>query len=492
MSLNDLFVASALTWFNNDGQPQRLIRDMDAVLHDSRPERVIEFRADFVADYRGLAVHASAERLVRWDDRPPSVIFRDGFLPWYRPAQGDQLNLDRMDLETYVSGNERSIFVGTARYYRQNNRVMRWVPRVIADRYEYEVYAFGGIDVNLSLGGSHRYWNQREIAFPGGIRPEFIRTAREHDADGRVVRIWANAGFDVSASGIHHSPRLPELPDAVHGASVEVVYWFGQDESDGLFHRAPRSANETDPMREEGEPKEDDLASDAVVGHPPRACFTVPETKDTYFFGGTQYAHIGVAEDTVISGRKNICEEWQSLKQARFATVDAVMPVPSISGEAYFFCGKKYVRIEVKPNASGDRIVSGPFAISDQWASLREAGFETVDAVLPVAARQGQEAYMFSGSKYVRVGIKPGTLEDSLLAGPQDIDWGWKSLKKAGFSTLDSALPVPGVQDDAYFFSGTYYARIKFHPTAYNDELVGSGVSSTRENWKSLVETLIY
>lgn len=218
----------------------------------------------------------------------------------------------------------------------------------------------------------------------------------------------------------------------------------------------------------------------------------MPKTTETYFFGGTQYAHIGVAEGTVISGRKNICEEWQSLKQARFATVDAVMPVPSKPGEAYFFCGKKYVRIEVKPNASGDCIIGGPFSISDRWASIREAKFETVDAVLPIEARQVQEAYMFSGNKYVRVGIKPGTLEDSLLAEPTDIYWGWKSLKKAGFSTVDSALPVPGIEGDAYFFSGTFYARIKFHPTVYDDELVGSGVSSTKENWKSLVETLIY
>lgn len=73
-----------------------------------------------------------------------------------------------------------------------------WMPRNITKKFEYEVFTPGGIDVNLSMGRFHGYWNQREVLFPGGILPRFIRTAREYDASGYIVAMWANGGFDIT------------------------------------------------------------------------------------------------------------------------------------------------------------------------------------------------------------------------------------------------------------------------------------------------------
>jgi hypothetical protein len=43
-----------------------------------------------------------------------------------------------------------------------------------------------GIDVNAILG-DHRFANQHEIVFPGGIGAKFTRTAREYEGT-RLVR----------------------------------------------------------------------------------------------------------------------------------------------------------------------------------------------------------------------------------------------------------------------------------------------------------------
>ncbi|KAI3325831.1 hypothetical protein HD806DRAFT_553104 [Xylariaceae sp. AK1471] len=135
----------------------------------------------------------------------------------------------------------------------------------LAILFEYEIFAYGGIDVNLSLGYRHRYFNQREIAFSGEIRPEFIRTAREYDSEGMIVRIWVNGGFDIAASREAHSSHLCQLPDPVCGSRVSVVYWWGEDpDQPGPSNRELRDAkSQFDAMREEGDQAVDTLMDDS-------------------------------------------------------------------------------------------------------------------------------------------------------------------------------------------------------------------------------------
>ena len=53
----------------------------------------------------------------------------------------------------------------------------------------------------------------------------------------------------------------------------------------------------------------------------------------------------------------------------------------------------------------------------DGWPSLKLAGFKTVDAVLPNPANS-DEAYFFSGEQYALINIKPGTPLLSTLFEP--------------------------------------------------------------------------
>ena len=52
--------------------------------------------------------------------------------------------------------------------------------------------------------------------------------------------------------------------------------------------------------------------------------------------------------DYIIAGPKNILAEWPSLKKAGFARLDAVLPSPANSNEAYFFSGEQYALINIK------------------------------------------------------------------------------------------------------------------------------------------------
>ncbi len=57
---------------------------------------------------------------------------------------------------------------------------------------------------------------------------------------------------------------------------------------------------------------------------------------------------------------------------------------------------------------NNDYIVDGPSQIIDGWASLKGAGFKTVDTILPNPSNL-EEAYFFSGERYVRIKVNPGT-----------------------------------------------------------------------------------
>ncbi|RDX46168.1 hypothetical protein OH76DRAFT_1485755 [Lentinus brumalis] len=102
-------------------------------------------------------VPAAAERLIRWTDVHPNEIFWYGFQPWVSPAAGNFLD-DAFNLRQFVDTNSPSIFVAAARYYRNaRNILVRWRPCTTRLRFEYEIFAYGGIDVNAVLGDAHQY-----------------------------------------------------------------------------------------------------------------------------------------------------------------------------------------------------------------------------------------------------------------------------------------------------------------------------------------------
>ncbi|UED84535.1 ADP-ribosyltransferase [Streptomyces profundus] len=111
-------------------------------------------------------------QLYRVDRRAPEVVFDEGFEP--RDVVDGQY-----DLEQYVLVNQPSPFVSTS---YDHDLYKNWG----SAGYNYYIDAPGGIDVNATIGDQHRWADQAEVAFPGGIATEFIVGACPVDRDTRT------------------------------------------------------------------------------------------------------------------------------------------------------------------------------------------------------------------------------------------------------------------------------------------------------------------
>jgi hypothetical protein len=101
----------------------------------------------------------SCEELYRSDGRAPDLVFKEGFQP-KAPRDG------QYDLAAYVLKNQPSPFVSTS---YDHDLYKQWRPG-----YNYYVDAPGGIDVNATIGDTHKWADQHEVAFPGGVDRRFI------------------------------------------------------------------------------------------------------------------------------------------------------------------------------------------------------------------------------------------------------------------------------------------------------------------------------
>ncbi|KAJ7682093.1 hypothetical protein DFH06DRAFT_1160205 [Mycena polygramma] len=515
MSAGDL-CSSLVGWFNN--RPDDVLNEIALQSNLRLPGMR---RMDPVEDATlRRNVRMAAQRILRWDTTGPEEIFQTGFQPRVFPNT-NEFPAQAFNLRTYVADNHPSIFVSTTQPYRDDaGRLTRWERRLTSQtyhRFEYEIFAYGGIDVNRALGVAQNYYNQREIAFAGGIIPEMIRSAREYTGT-QVVRIWINTHFDNTLNPAGENPPLAELPDVRRTpGDAEVRYFPGPG-------NAPPPDRDELRRRRSADTENDDIMfpwSDGVgVADPLFDTTPVPlssvasvwdptNSNRAYFFCGNRYTVInvnpGTTGDTIAWGPKDLVDNWPSLWKAGFSGgVDAVLPKVEdirdddvdghyeiLSNEMYFFSGGNYALINIAPGTSDDYIINGPKKILDEWPSLRKAGFAKIDAVLPNPANRVNEAYFFSGSQYALLNIKSGTNDDYIVNGPKPILDNWPSLKKAGFGRVDTILPNPANRAEAYFFSGSQYALINIKPGSTNDYIV-NGPKSVGAEWPSLKQSAFW
>ncbi|RDW69051.1 uncharacterized protein DSM5745_08811 [Aspergillus mulundensis] len=214
------------------------------------------------------------------------------------------------------------------------------------------------------------------------------------------------------------------------------------------------------------------------------AVFHHPGVHQTYFFGGRRYARIefqpGGSEEKITYGPATIADHWPSLHSIDFGTVDAILPVENTKDEGYYFFGSRFARIKLVPSSNDDKVLDGPWVITQKLGSLREAGFDTVDAVLPVPGKSG-EAYIFRGVNYVRININ----QDKIVYGPAKLTDQWPGLTKAKFDSVDAAFPEPGSSNGvSYFFKGDKYVKLKVVAGA-PDSIVW-GPKPIKDYWKTL------
>ncbi|MET9735305.1 ADP-ribosyltransferase [Streptomyces sp. NPDC006458] len=98
--------------------------------------------------------------LYRADGRAPSVVFEVGFQP------KDVID-GQYDLEKYVLVNQPSPYVSTT---YDHDLYKKWWK----SGWNYYIDAPGGIDVNRTIGDTHKWADQLEVAFPGGVDRKYI------------------------------------------------------------------------------------------------------------------------------------------------------------------------------------------------------------------------------------------------------------------------------------------------------------------------------
>ncbi|KAE8166621.1 Hemopexin [Aspergillus tamarii] len=191
------------------------------------------------------------------------------------------------------------------------------------------------------------------------------------------------------------------------------------------------------------------------------AAFVQDDIEEAYVFSGRRYARIKwtpyTAEEKITWGPAKISENWPAITKAGFGTVEAVLPIPDVRTDFYFFFGGRVARVKFSPGHD-DAITEGPLKITEKWKSLSSAGFDTIDSAMVVPG-QKDEAYLFKGTKYVRINVK----DDKITFGPANLADEWPGLTQAGFDSVDAVIPVPNakVDGEAYFFKGSQYARIQ-------------------------------
>ncbi|MDE1688562.1 ADP-ribosyltransferase [Streptomyces neyagawaensis] len=98
--------------------------------------------------------------LYRSDSRGPAVVFEQGFQP------KDVID-GQYDIEQYVLVNQPSPYVSTT---YDHDLYKTWYK----SGWNYYIDAPGGVDVNKTIGDQHKWADQVEVAFPGGIARQFV------------------------------------------------------------------------------------------------------------------------------------------------------------------------------------------------------------------------------------------------------------------------------------------------------------------------------
>lgn len=102
----------------------------------------------------------NCRQLYRADSRAPEIVFKEGFHP--------KATVDgQYDIEKYVLVNQPSPYVSTT---YDHDLYKQWYK----SGYNYYVDAPGGVDVNKTIGNTHKWADQEEVAFPGGISRRYI------------------------------------------------------------------------------------------------------------------------------------------------------------------------------------------------------------------------------------------------------------------------------------------------------------------------------
>ncbi|KAL4966887.1 uncharacterized protein BDV14DRAFT_198353 [Aspergillus stella-maris] len=138
----------------------------------------------------------------------------------------------------------------------------------------------------------------------------------------------------------------------------------------------------------------------------------VPDHENEFWiFRGIDFMRVKKAQrngDSIVFGPAKIEDNWPSLN-------------------AYFFRGRVFVHITLEPGKQESGLVSGPSFIRDHCIGLEKAGIKRVDAVISVPGVPS-DGYFFSGKQFIRLRVTPGEKVTKVVFGPAPVAKHWPAL----------------------------------------------------------------
>ncbi len=217
------------------------------------------------------------------------------------------------------------------------------------------------------------------------------------------------------------------------------------------------------------------------------AAIPVPKVNsgnDVYFFSGIKYARATLksgAPDEIVTSPSLIRSSWNTFQKAGWGAVDAVVGVPGVPNSFYVFLGGHYFRANIDTDKSlQDSFThNGVKIIEGGWKRLVEAGFDTIDAGVSHPS-DNDHIWFFRGTKT----LKYTWSEDKVSTGPAPITSIWPSLREAGFDSVDAIVSDPSERDLFFVFRGDEYVKIRWR--LHSKATLEKGPLSIQQYWPVL------
>ncbi|KAM7515814.1 hypothetical protein LguiA_005397 [Lonicera macranthoides] len=408
------------------------------------------------------------EAVYRWDIRPYAEVFRTGFLP---EGRGSTSSDSYYNLEHHVNGGEVPLGTSPAdgnSAFVSTTRLTNWRPILLTGTiiYRYEIFAPGGIDTVLTLRENNKYPNQQEIAFPGGIARQYIRSARPYIIMGFEAQVPTYSPY---GNRLYRNGRFNPNPSPDGQTAQEFMNHLRNvrcPTREEVLINVQKSDNKKDTSVTE-EPYVDPCCN---VAHYFDCAFNFNDRLEAFLFTTDHCLQLdyipGSPRDYIVKGPISIGDFFPSLKYTIFSTgIDAAF-TSSAKDTAYIFRSNIYAVI----NFVSGNIIEGPKKITDGFYYLKDTIFEHgIDAAF--ASHRCNEVYLFKGNQYARINLAPGT-KDYFLTCPMAIALGFNSLQGTVFEDGIDAAYRAKAKDEAYIFKGDTYALINYAPGCILDYII--------------------
>ncbi|KAL2940968.1 Albumin-2 [Bienertia sinuspersici] len=278
--------------------------------------------------------------------------------------------------------------------------------------YRYEIYAPGGIWTSLTLGDKDHRKIKRfdEVAFVGGVAPQYIRSAQlfklTGNSDGTTTIEKANNMLLINGefNPQSHPLRLLKLENPVIDYTIDNT----RISLSQTVHRSSSDTTTTPTTTYVIDWYAFDVANRDIYLS---ATFRSSHLNEAYYISQNcctlLYYDPTDKQYHRVDGPSFLAKKFKSLEYTPFGEHGIDGAVQLHGDEAFIFCADLVAVINYAPDTKNDKIVKGPMIISEMFPFLKETVFENgIDCACELKSTE-YEAYLFKGNLCAHIGFGP-------------------------------------------------------------------------------------